>query len=62
MGSLEPAMLILGVIGAIGAIELLIWIVVIIRNPGFDELRTDLTPNAPPHTPEYPGTSWTVTA
>ena len=60
MGSSEPVMWTLGVIGAIGIIELLIWLVVIIRDPGFDDLRPDLISSAPPATPGESSKSLTV--
>lgn len=60
MDSSEPVMFVLGVVGAIGVFELLIWIVVIIRDPGFDGLRHDHIPNTTPTAPEGPEKSRTV--
>ena len=60
MSSLEPAMLVLGIIGELGIIELIMWLVVIIRHPGFDDLRPDLNPHATSTQPEESGTSRTV--
>lgn len=57
MESIHLGMLIVGVIFGIGVIELVMWIVVVIRNPGWDYLRPDLSPHVTPAPPEDLGTS-----
>ena len=42
MESTELATLIVVTVGGIGMIELITWLVVIIRHPGFDDLRLGL--------------------
>jgi hypothetical protein len=42
MDSVNLGMLLVGGIGAIGLIELIMWIVVVVRNPGLDYLRPGL--------------------
>lgn len=42
MESIDLATLIVGSVIGIGVIELIIWILVVIRHPGYDYLRPDL--------------------
>ena len=42
MESTELATLIVVAVGGIGMIELIMWLVVVIRHPGFDDLRPGL--------------------
>ncbi len=46
MESIDLATLIVGSVIGIGVIELIIWILVVIRHPGYDYLRPDLVQTA----------------
>jgi len=46
METIDLATLIVGAVIGVGVIELVMWLVVIIRHPGFDDLRPDLVPAA----------------
>ena len=59
MQSTELATLIVVTVGGIGMIELIMWLVVIIKHPGFDDLRPGLVQAAstqPSLTSGSPGT------
>jgi hypothetical protein len=56
MDSVNLGMLIVGAIGAIGLIEFIIWIVVVVRNPGLDYFRSSLVQAASAQ-PSVAGTS-----
>lgn len=49
MESIGLGTLIVGVICGIGMIELIMWIVVVIRHPGYDYLLPDLVPSLSTH-------------
>jgi hypothetical protein len=56
MESMDLATLIVGVICGIGIIEFIMWIVVVIRHPGYDYLRPDLMEESTPSQAETPDT------
>lgn len=59
MENMDLGTLIAAGLCAIGLIQLIMWIVVMIRHPGFDELRLDLREAAHTRSPE--GESATTT-
>jgi len=46
MGNIDLGSLMVGAVCGVGMIELIMWIVVVIRHPGYDYLRPDLVPAA----------------
>jgi hypothetical protein len=57
MENMDLGTLIVAGICGIGLIQLVMWIVVMIRHPGFDDLRLDLVKAAPSPSSEVGGTS-----
>lgn len=57
MENMDLGTLIVAGICGIGLIQLVMWIVVMIRHPGFNDLRLDLVKAAPSPSSEIGGTS-----
>ncbi len=46
MGNIDLTTLIVGTVCGVGVIEFIMWIIVVIRHPGYDYLRPDPVPVA----------------
>lgn len=60
MENIDLGTLITGAVCGVGIIELIIWIVVVIRNPGYDFLRPEIVPNVTSNALENPNASRAV--